>query len=79
MVCRADLVEPIAFLVVDAVHGSALAVPSPIRDRDEELAARRATFAIALQTIVAALAAHPPHGRPRRGDSSDTVDRDGAR
>ena len=28
---RTDLVEPIAFLIVDAVHGSALAVPSPTR------------------------------------------------
>ena len=31
------------------------------------------------QTIVAALAAHPPRQQPRRGDSGDTVDRDGAR
>ena len=36
-----DLVEPIAFLIVDAVHGSALAVPSPTRNRDDELGARR--------------------------------------
>jgi AcrR family transcriptional regulator len=51
-----ELVEPIAFLVVDAVHGSALAVASPAPG--DELQARRASFAVALRTIVTALAAH---------------------
>jgi TetR/AcrR family tetracycline transcriptional repressor len=51
----AELVEPNAFVVVDVVHGSALAVGSPGRD-DSDLDPLRAAFAIGLDTIIAGIA-----------------------
>ena len=55
----ADLVEPTAFIVVDAVHGAALSgLPTGARrSRKQELARLRATFAVGLDTIVAGIAA----------------------
>lgn len=56
---RADLVEPTAFVVVDAVHGSALSgvQAGTTRVRNEELARLRAVFSVGLDTIVAGIAA----------------------
>jgi AcrR family transcriptional regulator len=55
----ADLAEPTAFLVVDAVHGSALgaAPDGSTRTRTRELARLRAAFAVGLDTIIAGIAA----------------------
>jgi AcrR family transcriptional regulator len=55
----AELVEPTAFLVVDAVHGSALgATPAGTnRTRARELARLRAAFTVGLDTIIAGIAA----------------------
>jgi AcrR family transcriptional regulator len=55
----ADLVEPTAFIVVDAVHGAALSgLPTGVgRSEKKELARLRATFAVGLDTIVAGIAA----------------------
>ncbi len=56
---RAELVEPTAFIVVDAVHGSALGgVPAgSLRTRNRELARLRAAFTVGLDTIIAGIAA----------------------
>lgn len=61
----ADLVEPTAFVVVDAVHGAALSgVPTGAgRSRNRELARLRATFAVGLDTIVAGIAARAAEAR----------------
>jgi AcrR family transcriptional regulator len=55
----ADLVEPTAFIVVDAVHGAALsgAPTGAGRSAKKERARQRATFAVGLDTIVAGIAA----------------------
>ena len=55
----ADLVEPTAFIVVDAVHGAALsgAPTGTDRSRKKELARLRATFAAGVDTIIAGIAA----------------------
>ncbi len=54
-----DLVEPTAFIVVDAVHGAALSgVPTgTARSRKKEVERLRATFAVGLDTIIAGVAA----------------------
>lgn len=54
---RADLIEPNAFLVVDAVHGSALSVGSPSRRENNDVAALRIAFEVGLDTVVAGIAA----------------------
>ncbi len=63
----ADLVEPTAFIVVDAVHGAALSgVPTGTgRSRNRELSRLRATFAVGLDTIVAGIAARAATKRRR--------------
>jgi AcrR family transcriptional regulator len=63
----ADLVEPTAFIVVDAVHGAALSgVPTgTVRSRTRELARLRTTFAVGLDTIVAGIAARAAAKRRR--------------
>ncbi len=52
-----DLVEPTAFIVVDAVHGSALSVAptGSARARNREQARLRAVFAAGLDTIIAGI------------------------
>ena len=50
-----ELVEPNAFIVVDAVHGAALSKPAD-HQRDD-VAARRVVFEIGLDTIIAGIAA----------------------
>lgn len=52
---RADLVEPTAFIVVDAVHGSALSVGT--RHDADGLSELRAAFEIGLDTILAGIVA----------------------
>jgi AcrR family transcriptional regulator len=54
---RTDLVEPNAFIVVDAVHGAALSVGSTDRKAADDLATLRAAFEVGIDTIVAGLAA----------------------
>lgn len=49
----ADVVEPIAFLVVDAVHGAALSGAAD----DADARRLRETFAVGLDTIIAGIAA----------------------
>jgi TetR/AcrR family tetracycline transcriptional repressor len=63
----ADLVEPTAYIVVDAVHGAALSgVPTGTgRSRNRGLARLRATFAVGLDTIVAGIAARAATKRRR--------------
>lgn len=46
----ADVVEPNAFIVVDAVHGAALGVGSPGRHDGDDLALLRAAFEVGLDT-----------------------------
>jgi hypothetical protein len=58
----ADLVEPTAFIVVDAVHGAALGVGSPGRDDGDDLTALKAAFEIGIGTIVAGIAARAQVG-----------------
>ena len=60
----AELVEPTAFIVVDAVHGAALSgLPTGAGgNRSRELA--RTTFAVGLDTIVAGIAARADTERP---------------
>lgn len=53
---RAELVEPNAFIVVDAVHGSALSVGSANRHDTDDLAPLRAAFEIGIDTILAGIA-----------------------
>ena len=55
----AELVEPTAFLVVDAVHGSALSgvTAKTPRERNRELARLRAAFEVGLDTVIAGIAA----------------------
>jgi AcrR family transcriptional regulator len=55
----AELVEPTAFIVVDAIHGSALSgVPAgTTRARNKELARLRGAFCVGLDTIIAGIAA----------------------
>jgi AcrR family transcriptional regulator len=64
----ADLVEPTAFIVVDAVHGAALSgVPTGTgRSRNRELARLRAAFAVGLDTIIAGIAARADTDGPNR-------------
>jgi TetR/AcrR family tetracycline transcriptional repressor len=52
-----DLVEPNAFIVVDAVHGAALAMGAPNRGGDGDRRAMRAAFGVGLDTIVTGIAA----------------------
>lgn len=59
---RTDLVAPSAFLVVDAVHGSALSVSSARRD-DNDLAALREVFDIGIDTLLAGIAARADEPR----------------
>ena len=54
---RADLIEPNAFIVVDAVHGAALSVGSPSRRDTNDIAALRAAFEIGIDTILAGITA----------------------
>lgn len=54
---RDDLVEPTAFLVVDAVHGSALAVGSPGRHDTDGHRELRAAFDDGIDTILAGITA----------------------
>ena len=54
---RADLVEPNAFIVVDAVHGAALSVGSTDRRDHDDPATLRAAFEVGLDTILAGIAA----------------------
>ena len=54
---RADLIEPNAFIVVDAVHGSALSVGSPGRPHTNDVDALRAAFEIGIDTILAGITA----------------------
>jgi TetR/AcrR family tetracycline transcriptional repressor len=63
---QADLVEPTAFIVVDAVHGAALSgvAIGAGASRSRELARRRTSFAIGLDTIVAGIAARAESTRP---------------
>jgi AcrR family transcriptional regulator len=60
----AELVEPTAFIVVDAVHGSALSgvAGGTGRRRERELARLWANFAVGLDTIVAGVAARAAAG-----------------
>jgi AcrR family transcriptional regulator len=62
---RTELVEPTAFIVVDAVHGAALSgIPTgTVRSRKRELARLRAAFAVGLDTIVAGIAARAETSR----------------
>ena len=53
----ADLIEPNAFIVVDAVHGSALSVGSPDRQHTNDIAALRSAFEVGIDTILAGIAA----------------------
>ena len=53
---RLDLVEPSAFIVVDAVHGAALSVRS-IQRGDDDLTSLRAVFEVGLDTLVAGITA----------------------
>jgi TetR/AcrR family tetracycline transcriptional repressor len=57
-----DLVEPTAFIVVDAVHGAALGVGSPGRHDGDDLAPLKATFEVGIGTIVAGIAARAQVG-----------------
>lgn len=50
-------VAPIAFVIVDAVHGSALATGSTGRHDRSDTGSLRAAFAIGLDTIIAGIAA----------------------
>jgi AcrR family transcriptional regulator len=59
----ADLVEPTAFIVVDAVHGAALGVGSPGRHDGDDLAPPKAAFEVGIDTIVAGIAARAHVGR----------------
>ncbi len=54
---RADLVEPNAFIVVDAVHGAALSVGSTDRKDADDLATLRAAFEVGIDTIVVGITA----------------------
>ncbi len=60
---RADLTEPNAFIVVDAVRGAALSVGSPGRQDTNDLAALRAAFGVGIDTILAGITAR---AHPRR-------------
>jgi AcrR family transcriptional regulator len=51
----AELVEPTAFIVVDAVHGAALSVGT--HGRDDGITAFRAAFEIGIDTIIDGIAA----------------------
>ncbi len=53
---HADLVEPSAFVVVDAIHGSALSVRPPRPDSDDH-ASLRSVFDIGFDTLLAGIAA----------------------
>ena len=53
----ADLIEPNAFIVVDAVHGSALSIASPGRHGANDTAALRTAFEIGIDTILAGITA----------------------
>jgi hypothetical protein len=54
---RTKLVEPTAFVVVDAIHGSALSAGSDHRC-DGEVGDLRATFESGLEVILAGIRAH---------------------
>ncbi len=51
-----DLIEPTAFLIVDAVHGSAIGAASPGR-HDADLSTLRSAFEVGLDTILAGITA----------------------
>lgn len=57
------LVSPIAFIIVDAVHGSALAVGSTSRRDHTDTESLRAAFLVGLDTIVAGISAQRPTRR----------------
>ena len=54
---RADLIEPNAFLVVDAVHGAALSVGTPGRHDSNDVGALRTAFEVGIDTILAGITA----------------------
>jgi AcrR family transcriptional regulator len=54
---RGDVVEATAFLVVDAVHGSALSAGATHRTGGHDRASLRAAFDVGLDTVVAGIAA----------------------
>jgi AcrR family transcriptional regulator len=58
-----DLIEPNAFIVVDAVHGSALSVESPDRHGNSDVAALRAAFEVGIDTILAGITARAHTGK----------------
>lgn len=53
----ADLVTPLGYLVVDAVHGSALSVTAAGRESADGVATLRRAFEVGLDTIIAGIAA----------------------
>lgn len=59
---RADLVDPSAFIVVDAVHGAALSVGSTNRP-DGDPATLRAAFEVGIDTIIAGITARAAAGK----------------
>ena len=52
-----DVAPSIAYIIVDAVHGAALAAGTTKRQDHRDPASLRAAFAIGLDTIVAGIAA----------------------
>ena len=58
---QAGLVEPNAFIVVDAVHGAALSAGSSDLQHRHDLATLRAAFEVGLDTIIAGIAARAQH------------------
>jgi AcrR family transcriptional regulator len=63
---RADVVEATAFVVVDAVHGSALSVGATHRTQAHDRASLRAAFVVGLDTIVAGITARANGGDPQQ-------------
>ncbi len=59
---RADLIEPNAFIVVDAVHGAALGISAPGRHHTNDVAALRAAFGVGIDTILAGITARAHAG-----------------
>lgn len=67
---RTDLVEATAFIVVDAVHGSALSVGATHRTGTHDRASLRAAFEVGIDTIVAGITARA-NGLDRQQPSVD--------
>jgi AcrR family transcriptional regulator len=57
-----DLVEPTAFVIVDAVHGAALGVGSPGRRERDDLAPLKYAFEVGIDMIIAGIAARADVG-----------------